>query len=159
MNTGNRALESVLEMRYKRRRESRRLTPHMNSETSYHREWDEASSVNLVSRLKERKFSQDECELESSCYLYDQRKKQWPWCIWCLIFTISWTAFRITEEIPLAVPLRGLQRVSTGEELPWMLVYHCMVWGPGQNQKNKASWEPVFILSAFWLWVDSAPHM
>lgn len=155
MNTGNRALENILEMCYKRRRESRRLTPRMNSSTSYHKEWGEASSLNLVSRLKERKFSQ-----ESSCYLYDQSRRQWPQCIWCLVFTVRWLHLESPRKHPWLYLWEDSREFQLErEELPWMLVYHCMVWGPGQNQQNKASWEPAFILSASWLWVDSAPHM
>lgn len=67
-----------------------------------------------------------------------QGRKQWPRCIWCLIFAVYWTAFRVTKEIPLAVPLRGLpESFNWREESPWMLVYHSMVWGPGQNQRKK----------------------
>lgn len=75
MNLGNRALESILEMRYKKRREFRRLTHPTKSKASCHKEQNEASSLNLVSRLKERKFSQYECELENSCYLYNPREE------------------------------------------------------------------------------------
>lgn len=67
-----------------------------------------------------------------------QGRKQWPQCIWCLIFAVNRTAFRVTKEIPLAVPLRGLpESFNWREESHWMLVYHSMVWGPGQNQRKK----------------------